>query len=93
MFYVYVLYSKEYDKIYIGFTSNLEARLAHHNHPQNKGWTAKYKPWELLYHEVFDGKSEAMVREKQLKSARGRQFIKSLLIHKQPNWFSPPTGG
>jgi putative endonuclease len=79
MFYVYVLYSAEYDKIYIGFTSNLEARLAHHNHPQNKGWTAKYQPWELLYHEDYEAKPEAMTREKQLKSARGRLFIKSLM--------------
>jgi putative endonuclease len=79
MFYVYVLYSKEYDKIYIGFTSNLEARLAHHNHPKNEGWTARYQPWELIRHEPFLTKNEALTREKQLKSARGRQFIKSII--------------
>ena len=80
MYFTYVLYSIEYDKVYIGFTSDLEARLHHHNHPFNKGWTAKYRPWEILYHETFDTKAEAMIREKQLKSARGRQFIKSNLL-------------
>ena len=79
MFYVYVLYSKEYDKIYIGFTSNLDARLANHNHPLNKGWTARYYPWEILYQETYATKHEAMTREKQLKSAQGRQFISSIL--------------
>jgi len=31
MFTVYVLYSDDYDKIYIGYTSNLEQRLLSHN--------------------------------------------------------------
>lgn len=66
MYYVYVLYSREYDKKYIGFTSDLEARLTHHNHTKNHGRTAKYKPWKIIYHEDFVSKKEAIVREKQL---------------------------
>ena len=79
MFYTYVLYSEKYGRIYVGFTSNPEARLIHHNHPQNDGWTGKYKPWKMIYSEAHESKGEAMKREKQLKSARGRQFIKSIL--------------
>ena len=79
MFYVYVLYSSEYDKIYIGYTSDLQARLTSHNHPQNHGWTARYQPWELIYHEAHAIKKAAMIREQQLKSAKGRQFVKSLI--------------
>lgn len=79
MFYVYALYSARYMKIYIGFTSNLEQRLFSHNHPLNKGFTGKYKPWELLYSESHDDKKYAMKREKQLKTAQGRLFIKSLI--------------
>ena len=79
MYFVYVLYSLEYDKIYIGFTSDLKARLTGHNHPQNHGWTARYQPWKLIYQEEYGTKKEAMKREQQLKSAQGRQFIKSLL--------------
>ena len=82
MFYVYVLYSTGYDKIYIGFTSNLDARINHHNHPKNNGWTSKFQPWKIIHAEFFPTKNEAMTREKQLKSARGRQFIKSLLTSK-----------
>jgi putative endonuclease len=70
----------EYDKIYIGFTSDLKARLAHHNHPQNHGWTARYKPWKIVHHEDFTSKKEAMARERQLKAAAGRRFIKNSLL-------------
>ena len=76
---VYVLYSTEYDKAYVGFTSNLSARLFSHNHPNNRHWTARYRPWKVIYTEEYPNKKEAMIREKQLKSARGRQFIKSLI--------------
>jgi putative endonuclease len=75
MYYTYVLYSEKFDKIYIGFTSNLENRIIAHNHPKNKGWTKSFQPWKLVYHETFDSKKRAMVREKQLKSAKGRRYI------------------
>jgi len=77
MYYVYALYSKKYDKIYIGMTSDIKARLASHNHPMNRGWTSKYKPWEVIYKESLPTKRAALIREKQLKSFRGRQFIRS----------------
>ena len=79
MFTVYVLYSKSYDKIYIGFTSNLEQRLLSHNELAKKGWTIKFRPWQLIHTEVFQLKSDAMNREKQLKTATGRNFIWSLI--------------
>ena len=79
MFTTYVLYSKSFDKIYIGFTSNIEIRLQFHNSSNNKGRTNRYQPWILLYKEVFDLKQNAMFREKQLKTARGRKFIRSMI--------------
>ena len=36
MYSVYVLYSNEYKKCYIGFTSDLGKRIASHNHPLNE---------------------------------------------------------
>ncbi|MGC9336774.1 MAG: GIY-YIG nuclease family protein [Candidatus Cloacimonadia bacterium] len=73
-YYTYVLYSQKYDKIYIGFTNNLMRRLHFHNQGI-KGWTAKFIPWELVYHEEFETKAEAMKREQELKSYQGRKFI------------------
>ena len=75
---VYVLYSKKYNKIYIGYTSNLDNRLLSHNKLATKGWTVKFRPWELIYSEEFSTKREALAREKQLKSAKGCEFIWNL---------------
>ncbi len=79
MFIVYVLYSQLHEKIYIGFTSNMDNRLLSHNSLAKKGWTTKFRPWKVIHTESFDNKADAMKREKQLKSAQGRVFIQSLL--------------
>ena len=79
MFFTYVLYTSKYDKIYIGQTNNLELTLSQHN----KGlaqFTKKFLPWELVYFEEFQSRSEAMIREKQLKSHKGRDYIRSAIL-------------
>ena len=80
MFTVYVLHSEIFDKIYIGYTSNIEQRFLSHNKLSNKGWTIKFRPWKIIHTEVFATKKEAMVREKQLKSSRGRAWIRNTII-------------
>jgi len=75
MHYVYVLYSPQYDKIYIGESSNVGDRFISHNLETNKGWTGRYRPWVLVYVEKCEDKSAALKREKQLKSAAGRRWI------------------
>ena len=75
MYTVYVLFSPTYDKIYIGFTSDIKQRLLSHNELSKKGWTVNYRPWELVYSEKFSTKKETRKREKQLKSGKGREFI------------------
>jgi putative endonuclease len=75
MFLVYALFSEKYQKIYIGYTSDIEQRLLSHNELGTKGYTLRYRPWRLIYTESFLLKSDAMKREKQLKSAKGREFI------------------
>jgi putative endonuclease len=77
MFVVYALYSKQHDKLYIGFTSNLEQRVLSHNVLSNKGYTVKYRPWKLIHQEGFLTKREAMRREQELKSHQGRNFLRS----------------
>ena len=79
MFTVYVLYSLSHNKIYIGYTSNLEQRILSHNELAKKGYTIKFRPWQIIHIEVFEEKSAAMKREKELKSARGRVWIWELV--------------
>ena len=79
MFTVYVLYSSRYNKIYVGYTSNLAQRILSHNELATKGYTIKFRPWEIIHTEVFEEKSAAIKREKELKSARGRAWIWELV--------------
>lgn len=84
MFHVYVIRSQLSGKIYIGQTSDLEKRLAFHNDPTNK-LTLHTKrnagPWVLAYSEEYASRSEAVAREKFLKSGAGRKFLKYRLAN------------
>jgi len=79
MYFTYVLYSEKFNRIYIGYSANPQKRLTIHNSDENTGWTRRYQPWVILYFEKYETKTEALKREKQLKTSRGRAFIKSLL--------------
>ena len=70
MFTVYVLFSKVHSKIYIGCTSDLAMRLRSHNELATKGYTVKFRPWQVIYSEEFSSKSDALKREKELKSVK-----------------------
>lgn len=75
MYSVYVLRSLKNDKRYVGFTSkDINERLNEHNSGSNK-WTRANKPFELKYSEQYIEKKEAIVREKFLKSGKGREFL------------------
>ena len=91
MFYVYALYIRSFDKIYIGYTSNLRSRFQSHNELATKGYTVRYRPWTILYTETLLTKREALKRESELKSARGRAFIWELV--KKLNDDTQSSGG
>ncbi len=80
MFVVYILHSKSFDKIYVCYTSNLEQRIKSHNELSKKGWTLKFRPWEIVHQEEFATKMEAMKREKELKSYQGRECIRRTFL-------------
>ncbi len=76
----YILYSKRVDKYYVGVTENLCKRLERHN----QGWGRFTKmgiPWEVVYYETFNSKSEAMKREREIKSKKSRKYIEEMITH------------
>jgi putative endonuclease len=74
MFYVYVLRSRVTAKHYTGSTRDLAVRLAWHNEGLNRS-TKHARPWEMIYFEQFETRSEAMRRERFLKSGQGREEL------------------
>ena len=78
MYYVYVIQSQTAGIRYVGQTQDLEQRLRTHNEPDPLGvrFTGKNPgPWVLIYHETHATRSEAMRREKWLKSGVGREWL------------------
>lgn len=82
MYYIYILKSSIKFKHYIGSTDNLERRLSEHNSGKVKS-TKAYKPCEMIYTESFNTRNEAFKREKQIKSYKGGEAFKKLLLN---NW-------
>ena len=84
MFTVYVLYSTAFNKIYIGYTSDLNNRLLSHNELATKGHTLKYRPWVIAHTEEYVTKTEAIKRENHLKSTQGRILAWKIIHEKFP---------
>jgi len=78
MYSVYIIQSEVTGRYYIGFTSNIDDRLKHHNSGANRS-TKSGSPWRLVYKEVFDSKKEAWLREKKIKSYKGGEAFKKLI--------------
>jgi len=84
MYYVYILRGLRNNKRYIGYTSKTpEIRLREHNEGDNI-WTSQNRPLEIIYSETFDIKTEAIKREKFLKTGQGRKFLDNLIPPVQP---------
>jgi putative endonuclease len=77
-YYVYVLQSLKDNKYYIGSTLDVAARLSFHNCGKQRS-TRSRVPFKLVYHEALPSKSEALAREKQIKSYKGGEAFKNLL--------------
>src|SRR5690554_1137262 len=73
MYYVYVLYSKKFGRMYVGMTVDPTVRLKEHNSGKTRS-TKAFVPWELIHSEVYLTRDDAREREKYLKSAAGRRW-------------------
>ena len=84
MYYLYILYSKQLDRYYIGYCGTaIEARLAKHlsNH---KGYTGRAKDWIICYTEAYESRSAACRRERELKSWKSRNRLEALIAQDTP---------
>jgi putative endonuclease len=79
--FVYVLANPR-DRIYVGHTNDLSRRLREHNDPEFRGtlYTKRHPgPWRVIHQEQHPTRSAAMRRERELKSSRGRDWIRQRL--------------
>jgi putative endonuclease len=78
MYTVYVLRNKSTGRFYTGSTSDSGRRLAEHN-PSLSTSTKNRGPWELVYFEDYATRSEAMRREREFKTGKGRDELKRIV--------------
>ncbi len=74
MYYIYVLWSNKLQKRYVGSTAIVIKRFSEHNRGCNK-FTKGGIPWKIIHEEAFSSKTEALKREKFLKSGQGRAWL------------------
>ena len=77
-FYVYILYNKHKNFIYIGYTEDLKQRFQEHNNGFSKS-TKGYIPLELIHYEAFKNIKDAKRREKYLKLNKGKTTLLTML--------------
>ena len=66
--YVYIMSNIYRTTLYIGVTSNIEARVWQHTNNEGSEFVKKYKLYDLVYYEHFENITDAINREKQIKN-------------------------
>jgi putative endonuclease len=78
MFYVYVLQSLKDGGFYTGYSDDLKRRFAEHGNGAIIS-TRNRLPMKLVYYEASCNQQDALHREKYLKTAWGKRYIKTRL--------------
>ena len=78
MHYVYVLKSLKDKDMYVGRTTDLNVRLLTHGQGRVES-TRNRRPLRFMYCEISNNIKDAVHREKYLKTAWGKKYLKSRL--------------
>ncbi len=77
MNFVYVLRCAD-GTLYTGWTNNLEKRFADHQSGKGAKYTRGRSPLQLIYHETYETRNEAMKREHAIKKMSRRGKLKMI---------------
>ncbi len=66
MWYIYILKCSD-GALYTGITDNLERRFNEHKQGKGGHYTNYNRPFEILFTEIFQNRSQAEEREQQIK--------------------------
>ncbi|NBC28057.1 MAG: GIY-YIG nuclease family protein [Bacteroidetes bacterium] len=77
-YYVYILRSTIKETYYYGSSDDPDRRLPYHN-SESKGYTQRYRPWEIVFRQAFDTKAEAESAEKLLKKWKSKKMTRLVI--------------
>jgi putative endonuclease len=73
-FFVYILLCCD-GSFYTGYTKDLDTRTKLHQNKKGARYTKTHKPEKIAYVELFDTRSKAMKREREIKKLTHQQKI------------------
>ncbi len=80
MHFLYIIYSKQSHRFYIGETQNVEKRVLMHNqHVFKKAYTTSAEDWQLKLSFECESKEEASYLERFIKRMKSRVFIEKII--------------
>ncbi len=79
-FFIYINYSKNIDKYYVGYSSDPWARLSQHNSNGKEKYTGRAKDWVLKSVFKVDSESSAIKIERFIKRQKSRSLIERMCI-------------
>ena len=77
-YWIYILRSKLLEKYYVGQSIDPHHRLVYHNTIE-KGFTSRYRPWELVYSKECETRREAKEVEMKVKGWKSKIMIRKLI--------------
>jgi putative endonuclease len=92
MYYVYILRIKKTGRYYVGQTQDIAKRLDKHTRGETKSMKNRGE-FELVHVERYSSRSDAMKREKEIKSYKGGEAFRRLLKNQVKLAEVPPKAG
>jgi putative endonuclease len=77
---VFVLYSHQHNKLFVGYTTSLTDYMITMNVMETDNPLFEFRPWTLIHMELFISEDEAMVREGFLKQVIGQDYIRREIL-------------
>jgi putative endonuclease len=78
-FTVYVLKSRKNNKRYVGYTTKTANERLHDHMTGSNPWTRSNGPFDIVHTETFDDSTQAIRRERFLKSGKGREWLDTFI--------------
>ncbi len=75
-YYLYILYSSNSDKYYVGYSTDPLRRVDEHNNKPFTTYTAKHRPWKLIaYFNCGNEEKTAIKIERFIKKQKSQKLI------------------
>ena len=75
---VYILYSKNLNRFYVGYSSNLEERLIFHENAESRKFTSNADDWVLFNKINCESKAQGLAVEAHIKRMKSKKYIENL---------------